>query len=46
MPKKAYLANHLSTDELKNTYHKAQDPVESRRWHFLWKISLGWSVKK
>jgi transposase len=45
MPKKAYLAEHLSTDELKDAYRKTQDPVESRRWHFLWKISLGWSVK-
>jgi len=44
MPKKAYLADHLSTDELKDGYRKTKDPVESRRWHFLWKISLGWSV--
>lgn len=45
MPKRAYLAPHLSSDELKDTYRKAKDPVESRRWHFLWKIALGWSVK-
>jgi transposase len=45
MPKKAYLADHLSTEELKDAYRLSQDPVESRRWHFLWKIALGWSVK-
>lgn len=45
MPRKAYLANHYSSDELKQKYIKSQDPVESRRWHLLWKVSLGWSIK-
>ena len=30
---------------LKKKYIKSQDPVESRRWHLLWKVSLGWSIK-
>ena len=45
MPRKANLANHYSTKELKNKYLKSTDPVESRRWHLLWKISLGWTIK-
>lgn len=45
MPKKAYLANHLSSDELKNKYRTCNEPVETRRWHLLWKISLGWTIK-
>ncbi|WP_199303328.1 IS630 family transposase, partial [Oscillatoria sp. FACHB-1406] len=45
MPKKAYIAPHFSSDELKSKYLKNQDPVESRRWHLLWKVSQGWTVK-
>jgi len=45
MPKAAYLANHFNSDELKQKYLKSQDPVESRRWGLLWKISLGWTIK-
>lgn len=45
MPKKAHLANHYSSSELKQKYLKSQDAVESRRWHLLWKISLGWTIK-
>jgi transposase len=45
MPKQAYLANHYSSDELKQKYIKSQDSVESRRWHLLWKVSLGWTIK-
>lgn len=45
MPKQAYLANHYSSDEIKRKYLKSQDLVESRRWHLIWKISLGWSIK-
>ncbi|MCC0177630.1 helix-turn-helix domain-containing protein [Waterburya agarophytonicola K14] len=45
MPRKAYLANYYSSEELKHKYLKSQDSVESRRWHLLWKISLGWSIK-
>jgi hypothetical protein len=45
MPKKAYLANYYSSEELKQKYLKCQDTVESRRWHLLWKTSLGWTIK-
>jgi len=45
MPKKAYLAEHLSSEELKDRYRSSQDSVETRRWHLLWKISLGWTIK-
>ena len=45
MPRKAYLANHYSSNELKQKYLKNQDLVESRRWHLLWKMSLGWTIK-
>jgi len=45
MSKKAYLANHYSAAELKQKYIKSKDLVESRRWHLLWKISSGWTIK-
>ncbi|UZO77687.1 hypothetical protein M8120_07080 [Microcystis aeruginosa str. Chao 1910] len=45
MPKKAYLAEHLSSEELKDRYRSSQDSVETRRWHLLGQISLGWTIK-
>ena len=45
MPKTAYLAKHFSSSELKEKYLKSQNSVEMRRWHLLWKISLGWTIK-
>lgn len=42
MPRKASLAN---SEELKHKYRTSQDSVESKRWHLIWKISLGWSIK-
>ncbi len=45
MPKKAYLAPHLSSHELKQKYLKSRDCVESRRWNLLWKVSQGWTLK-
>lgn len=45
MPKKAYLAQHFSSSELRKKYLRSRDLVEARRWHLLWKISLGWTVK-
>jgi transposase len=45
MPKKAYLAQHFSSYELRKKYLKSRDNVEARRWHLLWKISLGWTIK-
>ena len=46
MPKKVKLVNHYTSDEIKERYKKSKDPVESRRWHLLWKVSLGWTIKK
>lgn len=45
MPRIIYLEKHLSSDELKKRYIKSLEPVESRRWHLIWKVSLGWSLK-
>ena len=45
MPRKAYLANYFSSEQLKEKYFSSSDPVESRRWHLLWKISCGWTIK-
>jgi len=45
MPKKAKLLPHLSSSELKQKYKKTSDHVESRRWHLLWKVSMGWTLK-
>jgi len=45
MPRKAQLVPHLTSNELKQRYRQSQDRVESRRWHLLWKVSLGWTLK-
>ena len=45
MPKTAYLAEHFSSSELKEKYLKSQNSVEMRRWHLLWKIFKGWTIK-
>ena len=45
MSKKAYLASHLNTFELKKRYQRSKNPIESRRWHILGKIAQGWSIK-
>lgn len=45
MSRKAYLAKYYSSDELKQRYIKSQESVEARRWHLLWKVSLGWTIK-
>lgn len=45
MPRKAYLEKHHSSEELKKKYLNSKDSVESRRWHLLWKVSLGWTLK-
>lgn len=46
MPKTAYFANHLSCQELKQRYRSCCEPVAARRWHLLWLISTGWSIKR
>ncbi|OLT60669.1 hypothetical protein BJP37_18290, partial [Moorena bouillonii PNG] len=35
----------MSNGELKKRYRASLDPVEARRWHLLWKFSLGWTIK-
>lgn len=45
MPRKIYLAKHLSSEQLREKYLKSTEAVESRRWHLIWKVSLGWSLK-
>ena len=45
MPKKVKLVNHLNSEELKEKYILSLNPIESRRWHLLWKISQSWSIK-
>ncbi len=45
MSRKPSLAQYLSSEELKKRYRQSRDPVEARRWHLLWKVSLGWSIK-
>ena len=45
MPKKAYLASHLNVFEIKKRYQQSKNPIESRRWHLLWKIAQGWTIK-
>ncbi len=39
MPKKSYLAAHLSSEQMKDRYRANQDSVATRRWHWLGKIS-------
>ena len=45
MPSRPYLANHFNTEQLKQKYFSSSDCVESRRWHLLWKVSCGWTLK-
>ena len=45
MPKKADLASHLDTFELKKRSQQSKNPIESRSWHLLWKIAQGWTMK-
>ena len=45
MVKRPYIADHYSSEELKKKYRSSQDQVEIKRWHLLWKISVGWSIK-
>jgi len=45
MPKSVTLAAHLSTEQLKHRYRKSSNSIELRRWHLLWKIAQGWTMK-
>ena len=46
MPRYATVANHLSHSELKHRYQKATDPVEGRRYHLMWLVKGGRSLKQ
>ncbi len=45
MAKKAHIVAHYTSEELKEKYRSSPDQVEAKRWHLLWKISVGWSIK-
>ncbi|NJR31868.1 MAG: helix-turn-helix domain-containing protein [Chamaesiphon sp. CSU_1_12] len=45
MPRIAYLSQRYSSEELKKRYLTNRDPIEARRWHLVWKVSLGWTIK-
>ncbi|WP_026097581.1 helix-turn-helix domain-containing protein [Baaleninema simplex] len=45
MPRKVSLAPHFSAEELREKYKKSRDNVEARRWHLLWKVARGWTLK-
>lgn len=44
MARIAYVANYYSADELKQKYTN-QESVSARRWHLLWKVALGLTIK-
>ena len=46
MPRKAQLREHLTAAELKERYKKGTDRVERWRYHLLWLVSQGWTIKK
>lgn len=46
MPPKAHIEPHLSPDALKDCYRQAKDAVEARRWHLLYLVASGWTIKK
>lgn len=45
MSRKVTLAPHLTLREIQEKYHNSPDIVQSRRWHLLWKVGLGWTIK-
>jgi Homeodomain-like domain-containing protein len=45
MARSIHLKPHLSTGELATRYRKTEDPVERSRWHFLWLLARGFTVK-
>lgn len=46
MPRYATVADHLTQVELKRRYQKATDPVEGRRYHLMWLVKGGRSLKQ
>jgi hypothetical protein len=42
MPKRLYLEEHLSTQELEERYRKARDPIEERsHYQIVWLLTQG-----
>ena len=41
MPTRITLANHLSVEELEQSYRRAKDGIESRQFHVLWLLAQG-----
>ena len=39
MPRQAHVEPHLSSEELKQRYRQAKDPIEIRRWQLIWLVS-------
>lgn len=46
MPRPATLVPHLTSTELKKLYFASKEPVESRRYHLVWLVSKGSSIKQ
>ena len=46
MPRHLYLKPQLTSDELKQRYRDSQDAIESRRYHLLWLVSKGHTLKQ
>jgi hypothetical protein len=46
MPRTAKLASYFNRKQLYEKYRKSNNSVESKRWHLLWKISVGWNIKQ
>ena len=46
MPRTAKLANYFNQKQLYENYRKSTNSVESKRWHLLGKISVGWNIKQ
>jgi transposase len=46
MTRKAHLEEHYSCEALKQNYLSSVDKIERRRWHLLWLVREGWTIKQ
>jgi transposase len=46
MPPKAHLEPHLTLEDLKVRYRQTRDTTEARRWHVLYLVGKGWTIKQ
>lgn len=44
MSRQAYIHPRLSSEQLRERFHKCRDSKESRRWQLLWLVSFGYTV--